>query len=142
MSNPISPARQWLFDLLASSLVLSSAGFTGYPEWPQEGTAYPLWFLQLVDAKLVTPIGSNRIDALPDIDIHLVFAPRTLLSVRDAIVDEIMKPDFVHRSRGSNAKGLISACSITDAREIPYRVLDSFYARTVLTCRLFSQGAS
>lgn len=140
MSNPLSPARQWLFDLLASSTVLTNADFTVYPEWPQEGTAYPMCFLQETSGNLVTPIGSDRIDALPTIDIHLVFAPRTKLSTRDAIVDEVMKAGFIHRSRGTNAKGNVTACSIETMREMPYRVLDEYYSRTIIGVRLYSNG--
>lgn len=141
MSNPISPAREWLYAKLASSTVLvTTYAFTVYPEWPQEGTVYPMCFLQETSGNLITPIGSDRIDAQPTIDIHLVFKPRTLLSVRDAVVDEVMKAGFIHRSRGGNSKGLVSACSIESKRDIPYRVLDDYYARTIIGCKFFSNG--
>lgn len=138
LSNPLTPARQWLYDKLKASTVLSTAGVTVYPEWPQEGTLYPMCFLSRSGSRLVSYIGVNVIHDNSTWNVNIVGDRRTLLSTMDLLLDEVITQ--LHRTLGTNSKGTISSCSVEEVLDLPYRVNDDWYPRRIVQCQVYAAG--
>lgn len=138
LANPVAPSRQHLYNLLISSTVLvPTYGFIIEPEWPQEETTYPMIFLSNVPNVFRT-VGVRRLDDFGIAYIHIVYDRRTALAIQDAVLDEVL--NLVDMTRGTNAKGRVSGCQVTNVMPMPYSVNDDWYSRTIVECRVSASG--